>query len=360
MGSVQGVDEGYDHGPAAMVGGVPTKDRKLTNHFFAGPDYSVIHPGLFPHNAEAAEMASLRDWLQFDHKAGWGTDEFEDNLPEDYEFPDRWRSIDDRYDARLIMERQFKLLDWAKTKRMEVLRKGYLLNRVELVSASAKRGIKFEVDIKNGTNGHNVPTGFDAERLVWLQVTVSDEAGNVVFKSGDLDPNGDLRDTHSLYVHDNLLPLDKQLFSLQSRFVTRLARGGEREQVLAINTSADPLPFVRPFTRSLTLTGQPGGVRKHRLTIPPLATRTAKYKIKPKALTGNGKYRASVKLMSAMVPVNLIDAISGVGFDYGMSAREIADKIVEGHAVIWEKELEIDLSLPSYTQATVNEATSGE
>ena len=26
-------------GPGAVVGGVPTKDRKLTNHIFAGPDY---------------------------------------------------------------------------------------------------------------------------------------------------------------------------------------------------------------------------------------------------------------------------------------------------------------------------------
>ena len=28
-----------------------------------------------------------------------------------------------------------------------------------------------------------------------------------------------------------------------------------------------------------------------------------------------------------MVPVNLIDEIQGVGFDYGMSAREVADKV---------------------------------
>ena len=116
MGKVQGVNAGYDHGPAAVVGGVATKERKLTNHFFAGPDYSVIHPGIFPHNAEAAAMGTLQDWLDFDHKAGWGTDEFEDNVPDDYVFPDRWRSIDDRYDARAIMERQFELLKWAEGK----------------------------------------------------------------------------------------------------------------------------------------------------------------------------------------------------------------------------------------------------
>lgn len=348
MGKVQGVNEGYDHGPAAVVGGVPTQERKLTNHFFAGPDYSVIHPGIFPHNAEAAAMGSLRDWLAFDHKAGWGTDEFEDNIPEGYEFPERWRSVDDRYDAREIMERQFQLLDWAEEKRLEVLRKGYLLEDVRLDSASVEKGIKFEVDVKNGTNGHNVPTGFDAERLVWLMVTVTDSNGEVVFQSGDLDPNGDVRDTHSLYVHDGLLPLDKQLFSLQSKFVTRLVRGGEREQVLAVNQSPDPLPFVRPFTRSLMLTGQPGGARKHRKTIPPLATRTANYKVTAKQLNGPGVYKASVKLMSAMVPVNLIAAIQDVGFDYGMSAREVADNVVAGHSVVWEKEMEIRVDSSAY------------
>jgi len=103
MGKEQGVATGYEVGPAAMVGDKPTKDRKLTSHFFAGPDYSVIHPGIFPHNAEAQEMASMREWLKFDHKAGWGTDEFEDKVTEDMKFPVRWDSVDDRYDAREIL-----------------------------------------------------------------------------------------------------------------------------------------------------------------------------------------------------------------------------------------------------------------
>ena len=47
--------------------------------------------------------------------------------------------------------------------------------------------------------------------------------------------------------------------------------------------------------------------------------------------------------MSAMVPVNLIDAIQYVGFDYNMSAREIADNIVAGHAVIWEKQMDVQV-----------------
>ena len=50
----------------------------------AGPDYSIVHPGIFPHNTEASELANIRQWLEFDHEVGWGTDEFQADLPEGY------------------------------------------------------------------------------------------------------------------------------------------------------------------------------------------------------------------------------------------------------------------------------------
>lgn len=343
MATVQGAISEYPQGPAAIVGNVPTRDRKLTNHYFAGPDYSVIHPGLFPHNSEAAEMASMEEWLEFDDKAGWGTDSFEDNVEDNYQFPIRWRAIDDRYDARTIITAQHKLLDWATSKRIEVLRNGYHMGELQ-VRKNTTKGLEFVIPVKNATDGHNVPTGFDAERLLWLEVTAKNQDGDIIFKSGDLDPNGDLRDTHSSYVHNGLLKRDKYLFNLQSKFVTRNLRGGEREQVLAVNYSADVIPFVRPFTRSLMLTGQPANVRKHRQTIPPSATRIAKYKINKSQLAGASQITIEYKLKSAPVPVNLISEISSVGFDYGMSAREVADKLVANHQVIWKKQISISLN----------------
>ncbi|MEP5621346.1 MAG: multiheme c-type cytochrome, partial [Hyphomicrobiales bacterium] len=114
MGRIQGVASGYDHGPAAVVGDVPTRNRKLTNHFFAGPDYSIVHPGIFPHNVEAAEFKTLQEWLQFNYKAGWGTDKFEDRVTDNYKFPKAWESIDDRYDAREILKVQFERLGKAR------------------------------------------------------------------------------------------------------------------------------------------------------------------------------------------------------------------------------------------------------
>jgi hypothetical protein len=346
MGTEPGVASGYPQGPAALIGSRPTADRKLTSHMFVGPDYSVVHPGIFPHNTAASEMATLREWLTFDHEAGWGTDAFEESRPDDYEFPERWQSADDRYDARDILTDNQELLAEAAAARKKVLQAGYQLGDLVVDRADPGRGIDFRVQVRNATKGHGVPTGFDAERLVFLRTTVTDAAGAVVFRSGDLDPNGDVRDAHSLYVHNGELPLDSHLFSLQSKFITRMLRGGEREQVLAVNYSPDPLPFLRPSTSSTILTGRPRGARKHKQNIEPLGHRWARYEVPASALTGAGPYTARVELVAGMVPVNLIDAIKGVGFDYGMSAREVAERVVAGHQVLWELEEEIALGAP--------------
>jgi hypothetical protein len=337
MGKIPGVVSGYDVGPAAVVNGYETADRKLTNHRFPGPDHSIVHPGMFPHNPAAQELASLDEWITFDHKKGWGTDEFEDEVTDDMEFPDRWSDIDDRYEGREILDVQFEALDEMAEARKAILKVGYLLEDI-IVDEVSEDNIEFKIKVKNGTDGHNVPTGFTGERLVWLHVVVQDRRGKVIFKSGDLDPNGDVRDLHSRYVHNGELPLDTQLFSLQSKFITQNVRGGEREQILAVNFSPDPLPFLRPDSRPTILDGRILGARIHKQGLISNGSRWAKYEVDSKALNGNGPYKVTVELKAAMVPVNLIGAIAGVGFDYGLSPREIADAVVEGHVVLWKKE----------------------
>jgi hypothetical protein len=76
------------------------------------------------------------------------------------------------------------------------------------------------------------------------------------------------------------------------------------------------------------------GARKHKQNIEANGIRWARYHIKPSQLTGCGPYSAQFELVAGMVPVNLIQEISAVGFDYGMSAREIADAVVAGHMVV--------------------------
>ena len=342
MGTEPGVAEGYDRGSAAIVGGIPTRIRRLSHHGFAGPDHSIVHPGIFPHNPEAQELASLRDWLTFDWEAGWGTDAFEDEEADDTAFPERWASADDRYDAREVLDQQQSLLAEAEARRLALLRRGYRLADVR-VTRQDRGGASFEVTVESGTDGHNVPTGFIAERLVFLRVTVRDESGQVVMQSGDLDPNGDLRDHHSLYVHNGELPVDDQLFTLQSKFLTRNIRGGEREQVLAINHSVDALPFVRPSTFASILKGNPAGGRIHRITIEPGGRRRASYELPAEIVKDGSRLTVDVELIAGMVPVNLVAEIKDVGFDYGLSPRKVADRIVAGHQLLWKKSVTIDV-----------------
>ncbi len=349
MGKIQGMVSGYFFEPISMVGNVATPPRKRTSHYFAGPDHSVIHPGIFPHNPEAVRevnedplesgLASIREWLSFDHKAGWGTDDYETEAAkhEDWVFPEPWNDTEKRRKARSILNDQFELLNTYTHKRAEVLSIGYQVGDIEGVEMDRKGGLRFKVKVSNGTTGHGVPTGFDAERPIWLQVVVWDRNNKVVFRSGDLDPNGDYRDDHSFFVHNGEIPRDRYLFSLQSKFITRNVRGNEREDILPVPFSLDPLSFNRPLVRPFSSLGRPLGARKHKQNIEPRGHRYAKYYIAPNRLTGCGPYKINVRLITGMVPVNLVHVISFAGFQYGLTAKEIADRLVEGHLVLHER-----------------------
>ena len=338
MGKVQGIPSGYEHGPAAVIGGKETEPRKLTNHIFAGPDYSVIHPGLFPFNVEAQELATMREWLTFDHEAGWGTDDFEDKVTEDMKFPSRWESVDDRYDAREILNVQFERLKFMEGKRREVLMNGYKMGKPVIVKDD-KSGLRFKMKVDNLTDGHNAPTGFAAERQVFIQVTVTDSTGKAIFKSGDLDPNGDVRDHESAYVHNGELPLDPQLFDLRGRVLVTNSRGGEREVVIPVPYPVTTIPFLRPTTRSLILTGESPVERINRRSIAPLDHKWAEYTVDGDLLTGKGPYKAKIDFIAGMAPANLIGAIKGQGFDYAMSAREVANNVAAGYQILYSEEV---------------------
>lgn len=341
MGRVPGKAEGYDCGPAAILGNKSTPVRKHTNHMMIGPDYSIVHPGIFPHNPEAVReegtpendgLATMAEWLLFEDLSGWGEDGFESSVTESTYFPVEWQDADRRKKARKIINDQKQLLKEADLERYKILRAGYHLGKIEVTECDSGK-LKFRVPVSNITPGHGVPTGFDAERLVYLRTQVWDCRGKLVFQSGDLDPNGDVRDSHSIYVHNGKMPLDRQLFSLQSRFVTRNIRGGEREQVLNVPYSLDPLPYTRPATRPFTVLGRPIGARKHKQNVEVGGTHYADYKVEH----GRGPYTIRVQMISGMVPVNLIHEISSVGFDYGMSAKQIADAVVDGHMILYER-----------------------
>src|SRR5688572_19552348 len=67
-----------------------------------------------------------------------------------------------------------------------------------LAPASVESGseLHLTVRVKNSGAGHNLPTGLSNERQMWIEVTVLEKGGRVLFRSGHLDGRGDLQDTH--------------------------------------------------------------------------------------------------------------------------------------------------------------------
>jgi hypothetical protein len=342
MGKVPGEAKGFDEGPAAIIGEHETRPRRITNHYFAGPDFSVLHPGIFPHNPEAVQIATYEEWLQFDHEAGWGTDDFEDNVTDDHVFPEFWDDPDLRYEARWeVIDHNLELLDWAWKQRETLLKAGYKVEEVVVDKANSKSGIHFKLKLRNPVEGHNVPSGFIHERVVFFQITVTDSKGNVVFRSGDRDPNGDLREHSSLYVMNGELPIDTQLFNLQSHFVMKQAFGGEREQILPVPFSLTTTPFIRPPGNPTSILMHPGSTRVIKLSIRPGGHRWAHYTVAGKKLRIGETYTLGMKLIAQQVAGHFMHSIKDVGFDFNLSLREVVDRTVENAVVLWESERKV-------------------
>jgi hypothetical protein len=61
-------------------------------------------------------------------------------------------------------------------------------------TARAGRTLDLVIDVESLLDGHSLPTGSTFIRQLWLEVIVRDASGRVVYETGTLDANGDLRD----------------------------------------------------------------------------------------------------------------------------------------------------------------------
>lgn len=308
MGIEPGLAEGYSFGPAAVVNDkVVNPERKHSNHMFYGPGYSIAHPGLFPHTKEA-DRWKFNEWLLFDWRAGWGTDEFEDALAEgriQAYFPPVWGNVDDRYDAREIVTDNLKKLQYKKDVRRQLLENGSKLDGPFFASdPKVGRPLKFRYCVTNTNPGHNMPSGsLGAQPQVWLNTVLIGPNGEHLWESGYLDSNGDLADLHSLDVVNRRLPLDKQLFNLQTKFLTTNVKGTDREMYLPVNVDIDQLPFLRPPAQPVTVINHPPFIRMEAHSIPPLGSKNAKYVVPSKLIQEPGIYRLSVRMRSRAEPI---------------------------------------------------------
>ncbi|MEE2756899.1 MAG: multiheme c-type cytochrome [Myxococcota bacterium] len=112
----------------------------------------------------------------------------------------------------------------------------------ELLSTAAVMDAKFmdaqgqlQVRISNRT-GHGLPTGATADRQMWLRIKVLDSDGNLLFESGTLDENLDIRD--GIDGHSERPGTDPQLayfgqLLLESRQLNTASTEQERTQIRA-------------------------------------------------------------------------------------------------------------------------------
>ena len=339
MGIVPGRAEGYSIGPAAVVDGkAVTPERKHSNHMFYGPGYSIAHPGVFPHNVKA-DRWSFNDWLQFDWRAGWGTDDFEAAVAEgrvNPYFPPVWALPDDRYDARDVIQANLGKLAVKKDLRRQVLENGSKVDGPFFQHApQLGQTLRFHYCVTNTNSGHNMPSGsLGAQPQLWLNVVLIDPDGNRVWESGYLDSVGDLADLHSEDVACRRVPLDKQLFNLQTKFLTTNVKGTDREMFLPINFDVDQLPFIRPAPQPVSVLNHPPFIRMESHSIPPLGSRKAKYVIPADLIRQPGTWRLSVRMRSRAEPVYFMKFVKSTPEMIRMMNEGIVDAHVQ--SVVFE------------------------
>ena len=308
MGKVPGVASGYETGPAAVVGGeAVNENRKHANHAFYGPGYPIAHPGIFPHNP-LAENWTVEDWLQFDWRAGWGTDEFEEKLEDgeiEVEFPEVWEDSFDREEARLVIEENLEKIEEKAEMRRQVMENGSHIDGPFFDSPpKAGEPLSFRYVVSNINNGHNLPSGsLGAQPELWLNVALIDPDGNNVWESGYVDSIGDMADLHSLDVAAGTIAHDDQLFNLQTKFLTTNVKGTDREMYLPVNLDVDQLPFLRPPQQPVTVMNHPPFVRMEGRSLPPLSSRDADYTVPAEAMSKPGTYKLQVRMRSRAEPI---------------------------------------------------------
>ncbi|MEM9941429.1 MAG: multiheme c-type cytochrome [Planctomycetota bacterium] len=308
MGKVPGVDAGYSVGPGAVVDNkVINAEKKHSNHLFYGPGYSIAHPGVFPDTIEA-DRWTVNQWLEFDWRAGWGTDEFEDAIADgnyNYYFPPTWQNIDDRYDAREIVDANLKKLEYKRDIRRQLLENGSKLDG-PFFSRDPAIGKELVVRycISNINPGHNMPSGsLGAQPQIWVNVVLIGPTGQRLWESGYLDSHGDLCDNHSLDVLARTYPLDTQLINFQTKFLTTNVKGTDREMYLPVNFDFDQLPFLRPAPQPVTVQNHPPFIRMEGHSLPPLGSRNIKYVVPARLMQIPGTYRLSIRMRSRAEPI---------------------------------------------------------
>jgi hypothetical protein len=308
MGTVPGKPSGYATAPSAIVGGKEINPgRRHANHRFIGPGYSIAHPGIFPHNTKA-QAFSIKDWLQFDWRSGWGNADFEDKVADGrikVGFPKSWADALDREDARDIIDENLAKLDERDQLRKQVMENSSKVDG-PYIKGDKKVGkdLAFSYKIKNTNTGHNLPSGsLGAQPQLWVNVALLDPEGRNIWESGYVDSNGDMANLHSLDVGAGRIKTDQQLVHFQTMFLTTNVKGTDREMYLPVNFDIDPLPHLRPPGVPTSVLNHPPLVRMENRSLAPLGEKVVNYRVPASLISRPGTYRLAFRMRSRAEPI---------------------------------------------------------
>ena len=308
MSTNPGQNTGYAVGYAAVINNnYVNMQRPLTDHLFVGPGYPISHPGLFPFRLEDSPFTPPQ-WLKFNYRAEWGSDAFESKVaasPGSYTFPPEWQNEADRRTAWKIVQENYDRWKERRTARRKILENAAGLDGPFFKGRpQVGKGLSFDYKITNRNKGHNLPSGsLGAQPELWLNVALIDPDGKRIWESGYVDSTGDVADLQSADVRAGKIKHDDQLVSMQAKFITTNVKGTDREMYLPINLDVDQRPFIRPGGTPTSLLNHPPLARMEKRSIPPLATRVAKYKVPANLLTKPGKYRLAARLRGRTEPI---------------------------------------------------------
>jgi hypothetical protein len=308
MGRVPGVPSGFEWGPIAEMAGKKFHERRRhSNHIFYGPGYSIAHPGIFPFNLKA-DRFTYDEWLAFDWRAGWGTDELEDLIADGktaVPFPKAWEEAEDRRDAREIIEANLEKLAAKREVRQAIMENGSHVDGPFFDRPPAiGRDLRFHFIVINTNSGHNLLTAsLGAQPQLWANVVLVAPDGQHIWESGYTDSFGDVADIHSEDVRQRRLPFDWQLFNLQTMFLITGAKGTDREFYLPVNVDVDQLPFIRPGNIPISVTNHPPLIRMESRSLAPLGSRKVPYRVPGHLVRMPGVYRLSFRLRSRGEPI---------------------------------------------------------
>jgi len=220
-------------------------------------------------------------------------------------FPAAWTDPGDREEAWAIVQENVASLEEKKEMRRQVMENG---SRIDgpFFSSNPRVGdsLSFKYVVTNTDEGHNLPSGsLGAQPELWLNVALIDPDGKNIWESGYVDSNGDFADVHSLDYAEGKIAFDSQLFNLQTKFLTTNVKGTEREMYLPVNFDIDQRPLLRPSNVPTTILNHAPFVRMEGRSLPPLASRDAKYSVPSDLIKKPGTYKLAVRMRSRAEPI---------------------------------------------------------